>query len=88
MKILITGASSGIGEALSRLYATKENELYLLARREERLQKLQTELVPFAKKVDIIVCDVTDFDNLQRKMRELQDVDMVILNAGISLGHS
>ncbi|HEY9203089.1 MAG TPA: SDR family NAD(P)-dependent oxidoreductase [Sulfurimonas sp.] len=88
MKILITGASSGIGEALSRLYATKENELYLLARREERLQKLQTELAPFAKKVDIIVCDVTDFDNLQRKMRELQDVDMVILNAGISLGHS
>lgn len=88
MKILITGASSGIGEALSRLYATKENELYLLARREERLQKLQTELSFFAKKVEIIVCDVTDFDKLQQKMRELSDVDMVILNAGISLGHS
>jgi len=34
LKILITGASSGIGEALSRLYASKDNELYLLARRE------------------------------------------------------
>lgn len=88
MKILITGASSGIGEALARLYASKDNELYLLARREERLQKLQTELVPLAKKVEIIVCDVTDFDKLQQKTRELQDVDMVILNAGISLGHS
>lgn len=88
MKILITGASSGIGEALARLYATKDNELYLLARREERLQKLQTELSPLTKKVEIIVCDVTDFDKLQQKMRELQDVDMVILNAGISLGHS
>ncbi|MBW6488524.1 SDR family NAD(P)-dependent oxidoreductase [Sulfurimonas sp.] len=88
MKILITGASSGIGEALAKLYATQDNELYLLARRQERLQKLQKELSSLTKKVDIIVCDVTDFETLQQKMRELQDVDMVILNAGISLGHS
>lgn len=88
MKILITGASSGIGEALARLYATKDNELFLLARREGRLQELQNELIPLTKKTEIIVCDVTDFDKLQRKMRELLDVDVVILNAGISLGHS
>jgi len=88
VKILITGASSGIGEALARLYATKDNELFLLARREGRLQELQNELAPLTKKTEIIVCDVTDFDKLQRKMRELLDVDMVVLNAGISLGHS
>lgn len=88
MKILITGASSGIGEALAKLYATKDNELFLLARREERLQELQNELAPLTKKTEIIVCDVADFDKLQRKMRELLDVDMVVLNAGVSLGHS
>jgi len=88
LKVLITGASSGIGEALARLYATKDNELYLLARREEKLKKLQNELLPLAKKIEIIVCDVSDFDTLQQKMRELSDVDTVILNAGISLGHS
>lgn len=87
MKILITGASSGIGEALAREYAP-ENELYLLARREDRLKKIQDELTPIAKSVHIVVCDVSDFEHLQQKMRELDDVDMVILNAGISLGHS
>ncbi len=88
MKILITGASSGIGEELSRRYANADNELILLARREQKLQKLQSELLPHAKSVTTIVVDVTDFALLQSKMREIQNLDMVILNAGISLGHS
>ena len=88
MKILITGASSGIGEELARQYADKDNELILLARREDRLQKLQSELLPHAKSVTIVVVDVTKFDALQEKIRTLGHVDMVILNAGISIGHS
>ncbi|MBU1657812.1 SDR family NAD(P)-dependent oxidoreductase [bacterium] len=88
MKILITGASSGIGAELARLYANKENTLVLLARREERLQKLQADLIPHAKSVEIITADVTKFDVLQEKIKLMGHVDMVILNAGISLGHS
>ncbi|MCX6052348.1 MAG: SDR family NAD(P)-dependent oxidoreductase [Campylobacterales bacterium] len=88
MKILITGASSGIGEELARQYANKDNELILLARREDRLQNLQQELLPHAKSVTIVVADVTKFDALQEKIRTLGHVDMVILNAGISIGHS
>ena len=87
MKILITGASSGIGKELSRLYATAENDLILLARREDRLRKLKLELCE-AKSVEIVVADVSEFDTLQEKMRDIGAVDMVILNAGISLGHS
>lgn len=87
MKILITGASSGIGEELSRLYATKENELFLLSRREDRLQKLSLELEN-AKSVLVIAADVSEFDTLQDKLRAIGSVDMVILNAGVSLGHS
>ncbi|MFA5427581.1 MAG: SDR family NAD(P)-dependent oxidoreductase, partial [Sulfurimonas sp.] len=78
---------SGIGRELAKLYATKDNELILLARREDRLQELQSQLLK-AKSVEIVVADVGEFDTLQEKIRDMGAVDMVILNAGISLGHS
>ena len=88
MKILITGASSGLGEELARQYATKTNTLILLARRQDRLEKLQKELLPHAKSIEIVVADVTLFEELQIKVNTIGHVDMVILNAGISIGHS
>lgn len=88
MRILITGASSGIGAELTRLYATKDNELVLLARREAKLIELQTKLLPHVKSIEIVQADVSEFELLQEKIRLLGSVDMVILNAGISLGHS
>lgn len=87
MKILITGASSGIGRELAKLYASRDNELILLARREERLKELCLELKD-AKSTRIIVADVSEFEDLQEKIKSIGAVDMVILNAGISLGHS
>ena len=43
--VIITGASSGIGEATARLLAQKGAKLVLAARREERLQTLVSEIV-------------------------------------------
>ena len=88
MKILITGASSGLGEELARQYAKQDNELILLARREDKLFKLRSELFEKCKSIDIVVADVTVFDELQQKIKSIGYVDMVILNAGVSLGHS
>jgi short-subunit dehydrogenase len=88
MKILITGASSGIGAELARQYATKENELTLLARREDKLYALRKELYEQCLSVNVIVADVTAFETLQRKLRSIESLDMVILNAGVSLGHA
>ena len=88
MKILITGASSGIGAELARQYANSENELVLLARREQKLQILHDDLKDKCKNIEIIVADVTDFKVLQEKIEAMGIVDMVILNAGVSLGHN
>jgi len=88
LKILITGASSGIGAELARQYASSNNELILLARREEKLQALKAELLPHAKSIKLLIADVTLFEELQEKMKAIDTLDMVILNAGISLGHN
>jgi len=87
MKILITGASSGLGMAFARAYAQRENELILLARREDRLIELQKELQDSCS-VTIIVADVREFETLQQHLVTIKSIDMVILNAGVSLGHS
>ena len=90
MKILITGASSGIGAALARYFDQENNQLILLARDENRLQALQKTLTKghYACKSEIIAVDITDFMTLQQKIKDIGAVDMVILNAGISIGHS
>jgi len=88
MKILITGASSGIGAEFARQYTSLDNELFLLARREEKLQDLKNELQNRCKNITLIVVDVRDFEALQQKLHGVQSFDMVILNAGISLGHT
>jgi len=88
LKILITGSSSGLGAELARKYATKENSLFLLARREDRLKTLQDELRPLCENIQILVADVIEFESLQEKIKAIGSIDMVILNAGISVGHS
>ena len=87
MKILITGASSGIGAELTKLYDKKDNELFLLARRDDRLQELRSKLL-HARRVELVTVDISDFERLQERIEKIGTVDMVILNAGISLGHS
>lgn len=88
MKILITGASSGLGAEFARQYANSNNELILLARREEKLYALRHELFESVKSIEIIIADVTAFEELQSKIAHIEDLDLLILNAGISLGHS
>lgn len=95
MKVFITGASSGIGEALAIEYAARyKNEdtiIGLASRRSERLQNLQDSL----QKYDHITCftyavDVRDHHALASAaadyMQRCGTPDIVIANAGVSSG--
>ncbi|MCB9495628.1 MAG: SDR family oxidoreductase [Fibrobacteria bacterium] len=89
--ILITGASSGIGEAMARLFAREGGRLLLCARRTDRLEELAAELRA-AHECDIHVfhLDVGDRDQVSMAFRGLPDswssIDVLVNNAGLSRG--
>jgi short-subunit dehydrogenase len=87
MKVFLTGASSGIGEALVRLYAGRGATLGLVARRGDLLQSLKSSL-PVA--AEIYACDVRDLQAMKSAASDFIGrhgvPDLVIGNAGVSFG--
>lgn len=87
MRVFITGASSGIGEAFTRHYAAKGATLGLVARRRELLEELSSKL---NTPVSIYAADVRDADALTQAaedfMQKFGVPDIVIANAGVSRG--
>lgn len=81
MKVLITGASSGIGLDMAKYLAQKKHELILVARDRKKLEYIQEKL---PTKVTIIVADLSN----EQKVKELyvltkgENIDILINNAG------
>lgn len=88
MRVFITGASSGIGAALARLYAKRGASLGLLGRNREKLDNVLSGL-PNKSLHTVYSVDVTDRDAVIAAARDFisrGDVDLVIACAGISIG--
>jgi len=81
--ILITGATSGFGAACARRFAQGGWQLVLVGRREDRLQKMATELA--AAVTAAVTLDVRDQRAVESALGEL-DVDVLLNNAGLALG--
>src|SRR5258708_3404720 len=85
--VFLTGASSGIGEALAIALAKKGATLGLLARREELLAELAAKCEAAGGEARIFPCDVVDTDAVHAAAAKFRDefghIDVMITNAGI-----
>lgn len=88
--VVITGASSGIGRELARLYAARGRALVLVARRAERLEALREELAGAgAGSIEIEVLDLEQPDAAEALVAAIDarglTIDVLVNNAGFGL---
>jgi short-subunit dehydrogenase len=83
----ITGASSGIGKAISILLSKEKCSLALLARRTELLNQLSEQLNDAPAEVKTFTCDVTDTNAVETVINKVKEqfghIDVAILNSGV-----
>jgi len=84
--VIITGASSGIGEATAKLLANQGAKVVLAARREEKLKKITKDIINNGGLAEYKVTDITKKEDVQDlkdyTLQKFQNVDVLINNAG------
>jgi uncharacterized protein len=75
-RVLLTGASGGIGQAIARALASRGASLILTGRRDDALASLAAEVSGQA-----LACDLSDRDQVSRLVAEVGDVDILVANA-------
>nr|WP_315475581.1 SDR family NAD(P)-dependent oxidoreductase [uncultured Undibacterium sp.] len=87
MLVLITGASSGFGEAMARKFVQTGHRVIAAARRRDKLQQLQTELGEALLGVELDVTDKASIASMLANLPvEWRDIDVLVNNAGLALG--
>lgn len=87
--VVITGASSGIGEAMAREYSKMGAKVVLGARREEELRRVADDIKAAGGEVAYAACDVVSEEECKRLIDTAIDnfggIDVLICNAGLSM---
>lgn len=87
--IIITGASSGIGEAMAREYAKMGAKVVLGARRKEELERVASDIRANGGEVAYTVCDVVRREDCEALINKAVEcfggIDVMICNAGLSM---
>eukprot|EP01133_Synstelium_polycarpum_P007216 gene7216-8380_t len=90
--VLITGASSGIGESCARLFHQNGNHIIICGRRLEKLNEIKADLekTQSAGKVLALECDVSSQESIEAMVRripaDMKSIDILVNNAGLALG--
>lgn len=83
MKVLVTGASSGIGRDMAEILAQKGYNLVLVSRSEEKLQKVKENILKNNKvDIEIVSIDLSNEQNCKELHNRVKDVDILVNNAG------
>lgn len=82
MKVLITGASSGIGRDMARIFSKKGYDLVLVARDENKLNGVKEELEKNNINVETVVMDLSKEENCIKLHETIKNIDILINNAG------
>ena len=84
--VVITGASSGIGEASAIKFAKKNAKIVLVARRKEKLLQVQKEISKYTDSVLVCQCDVSNKSQVKEMSDAVLDefgrIDILVNNAG------
>lgn len=83
-RVLITGASSGLGEHFASVLAMSGAHIILAARREEKLVNVASNLRKSGGSIETIKLDVADMAQVSRLTRKIGKVDVLVNNAGMS----
>ena len=85
-RILVTGATSGIGRATALRLATPETEIIITGRRMDRLEALKAEIEAKGAKCMLLNFDVRSEAECIEHLTPLGRVDILINNAGLAAG--
>ncbi len=87
--VVVTGASSGIGEAMAREYAKMGAKVVMAARREDELKRIASEIEAQGGRVAYAACDVVNEEEckhlIEVAVERFGGVDIMICNAGLSM---
>jgi NAD(P)-dependent dehydrogenase (short-subunit alcohol dehydrogenase family) len=81
-KVLVTGSTSGIGEAIARAYAAAGADVVITGRDEKRGQQIVESLTKDRAHARFIRADLARFEDVQRLAAEVEHVDVLVNNAG------
>jgi len=84
-RVLLTGASSGVGLAMARQLAPTGAQLLLVARNEDNLKAAQQDVLRRGGKAEIFPCNLSKENEVEKLIESVGQVDILINNAGRSI---
>ena len=83
-RVLVTGASSGIGEAFVRWHAARGSDVVLAARDAAQLQRVAADARALGASAEVIVADLSTAAGVDELVRRCGEIDVLVANAGIT----